>query len=394
LNYDTLINPVVRDIPPSGIRKFFDIVQKMEGAISLGVGEPDFMTPWCIREAAIYSIEQGKTQYTANRGAIELRRAISKYLRDRFSLCYDPVKEILVTVGVSEGIDVALRAICGPGDEVLVPDPSYVSYAPGVALAGGKPVAVRTLASEDFRLRSRDIEAVITPRTKALILPYPNNPTGAVMEKKDLEALLPVIIKHDLFVLSDEVYAELNYGAPHVSIATLPGMAERTLLLSGMSKALSMTGWRIGYACGPSQVVSAMVKIHQYVIMCAPNMSQVAACEGLLHEMDNGYPEIMRMRRAYNRRRRVMLNGFREMGLPCFEPKGAFYCFPSITGTGLTSEEFCEGLLREEKVAVVPGTAFGASGEGHFRACYAVAQDKMEEALIRIRRYIERLEGK
>lgn len=380
----------VRNMPPSGIRKFFDIVQEMDDAISLGVGEPDFVTPWGMREAAIYSLEQGRTQYTSNWGDIHFREAIARYLRTRFNLCYDPRNQIIVTVGGSEGIDLAMRSFISPGDEVLIPDPSYVSYAPAVTLAMGNPVAVRTYAEHGFSLQPDDLEAVITDKSRILVLPYPNNPTGGIMSREDLEKIVPIIIKHDLLVISDEIYAELYYGeGRHVSIAELPGMQERTILLSGMSKCMAMTGWRIGYACGPVELIAAMLKIHQYVIMCAPIMSQAAAMEGLNSEMDNGFREISRMRRAYNRRRRIMHHGFNSMGLDCFEPLGAFYCFPCIKSTGMSSNDFCQQLLREEKVAVVPGTAFGESGEGYVRASYAASQEKITEALGRIARFVE-----
>ncbi len=391
MSMESKVTERVRNMPPSGIRKFFDIVQEMEDAISLGVGEPDFVTPWGMREAAIYALEQGKTQYTSNWGDFRLREAIARYMRTRFSLNYDPHQQILVTVGGSEGIDLAMRAFISPGDEVLIPDPSYVSYAPGVTLAMGTPIAVRTYAEHGFSLQPEDLEAAITERSRILVLPYPNNPTGGIMRREDLERIAPVIMRHDLLVISDEIYAELYYGeGRHVSIAELPGMQERTILLSGMSKCMAMTGWRVGYACGPKELIAAMLKIHQYVIMCAPIMGQMAALEGLVSEMDNGFREISRMRRAYNRRRRIMHHGFNSMGLPCFEPLGAFYCFPCIQSTGMSSEEFCQHLLREEKVAVVPGTAFGESGEGYVRASYAASQEKITEALQRIARFVEK----
>jgi len=390
VNISDFVCDSVRDLPPSGIRKFFDIVSTMEGAVSLGVGEPDFVTPWNMREAAIYSLEQGHTHYTSNWGTIELRRAISKYLAVRFGLEYNPENQVLVTVGASEGIDLALRAIIHPGDEVLVPDPSYVSYAPCVSLCGGKPVGIQTDAQAEFKILPEALERSITSRTRALILPYPNNPTGAVMTRRDLEKIVPVLKKHDIVIISDEIYGELTYTPErHASIAEFAELHDRVVLLSGFSKSFAMTGWRIGYACAHRDLMAAMVKIHQYTIMCAPIMSQAAACEGLVKSMSDGFAQVESMKRAYNRRRRVILSAVREMGLSCFEPQGAFYIFPSIKSTGRSSEEFCEDLLKRQKVAVVPGTAFGASGEGHIRCSYAYSIENIQDALARIRKYLE-----
>lgn len=386
------LNPAIAAVPPSGIRRFFDLASTMKDAISLGVGEPDFRTPYHIRNAGINSLIDGETQYTANRGMPELREEIARYLSDRFSLSYDPATDIIVTIGASEAIDIALRAVCAPGDEVLVPEPSYVSYAPGVVFAGGMPVPVVTKEEDTFRLRADALEAALSPRAKALILPYPNNPTGGVMEREDLEAIAEVIRKHDLLVISDEVYAELVYdGRKHVSFASLPGMAERTLTINGFSKAFAMTGWRIGYVCGDPELISVMNKIHQYTIMCAPRQSQVAAIEALRGGRENGYEDIEMMRESYDRRRRLMVASFRDMGLHCFEPFGAFYVFPSIRSTGLTSDEFCTRLLREKKVAAVPGTAFGPSGEGNIRCSYATAISNLNIALDRIAELVRAL---
>ena len=389
MNYDRFLNPDIAAVPPSGIRRFFDLASSMRDTISLGVGEPDFRTPYHIRNAAINSLLDGETQYTPNRGLLSLRKEISRYLAERFSLQYDPEKEILVTIGASEAIDGALRAMIRPGDEVLVPEPSYVSYSPGVIFAGGTPVGVETREEDDFRLKPEYVEAAVTDRTRVLILPYPNNPTGGIMERADLEALAPIIRKHDLMVISDEIYAELLYGGKqHASFGTLPGMAERTITINGFSKAFAMTGWRVGYACGPEEIISVMNKIHQYGIMCAPRMGQVAAEEALRRGRENGYEDVLVMRESYDRRRRLMVESFRAMGLHCFEPYGAFYVFPSIKSTGMTSEEFCSALLREQKVAVVPGNAFGESGEGNIRCCYATAIDKLNIALERIAAFV------
>ena len=345
----------VVEIKPSGIRKFFDIVSEMKDAISLGVGEPDFDTPWHIRDEGIYSLEKGKTFYTSNAGLKELRQEICNYLHRRQGLTYEPMKEVLITVGGSEAIDMGLRAMINPGDEVLIPQPSYVSYEPCAILAGATPVIINLKAENEFRLTAQELEEAITEKTKILILPFPNNPTGAIMERKDLEAIAEVIIKHDIFVMSDEIYSELTYTDKHVSIAELPGMKERTILINGFSKAYAMTGWRLGYACGPAPIIQQMTKIHQFAIMCAPTTSQYAAVEAL----KNGDADVAEMRTAYNQRRRFLMDAFRKMGLECFEPYGAFYVFPCIKEFGMTSDEFATRLLEEEKVAVVPGTAFG-----------------------------------
>ena len=377
----------VVEIRPSGIRKFFDIVSEMKDAISLGVGEPDFDTPWHIRDEGIYSLERGKTHYTSNAGLMELREEICRYLYRRQGLSYDPVKEVLITVGGSEAIDIGLRAMCNPGDEVLIPQPSYVSYEPCAVLAGAKPVIINLKAENEFRLTAQELEDAITEKTKILILPFPNNPTGAIMGRKDLEAIAEVILKHDIFVMSDEIYSELTYKDKHVSIAELPGMQERTILINGFSKAYAMTGWRLGYACGPREIIQQMTKIHQFAIMCAPTTSQCAAVEAL----KNGDGDVEQMRTAYTQRRRYLMNAFREMGLECFEPYGAFYVFPCIKEFGLTSDEFAERLLKEEKLAVVPGTAFGDCGEGFLRISYAYSMEQLKEALSRMNRFIQRL---
>ena len=376
----------VRGIAPSGIRKFFDLIATMDGVISLGVGEPDFTTPWHIREAAIYSLERGYTMYTSNHGLPELRQAISQHLATRYGLEYDWRSELLVTVGVSEGLDITVRAILDPGDEVIVPDPGYVSYAPCVALAGGVVVPVPTHEADDFRVQARAIEAAVTPRTKAILIGYPNNPTGAVMGRDDLAAIARIAEEHDLLVLSDEIYDRLTYVGEHTCFAALPGMRERTVLLGGFSKAYAMTGWRVGYVAAPPDVLAGAVKIHQYTALCAPMMGQKAAVEALRR----GEPDVAAMVEEYDRRRRVIVKGLRDVGLPCFEPKGAFYAFPSIAPTGLGDEEFAEQLLVEEKVAVVPGSAFGACGRGHVRCCYATSMPKIEEALERIGRFVSR----
>ncbi len=389
MNYDRFLNPRITAVPPSGIRRFFDLAATMKDTISLGVGEPDFKTPYAIRNVAIESLVDGETQYTANRGLPELREEISLYLSGRYALSYQPENEILVTIGASEAIDLALRAIISPGDEVLVPEPSYVSYSPGVIFAGGVPVGVMTREEDNFRLLPEYLEQAVTPRTKALILPYPNNPTGAVMGRKDLEAVASFILRHDLFVISDEIYSELVYdGHTHVPFASVPGMYERTLTINGFSKSFAMTGWRVGYACGAPEMISVMNKIHQYAIMCAPRQGQVAAAAALRSGRENGYEEVVRMRDSYDRRRRLMVGAFRDMGLHCFEPYGAFYAFPSVRSTGLSSEEFCSRLLREKNVAAVPGTAFGPSGEGNIRCCYATSLDKLNIALDKIADFV------
>ena len=389
MNYDRFLNGRIVSVPPSGIRRFFDLASSRKDAISLGVGEPDFRTPYPIRDAAINSLIDGETQYTANRGLIDLRREIAFYLSSRFGISYQPEDEILVTIGASEAIDLALRALVSAGDEVLVPDPSYVSYAPGVIFAGGVPVPVRTRQEDEFRLKPDILEQAVTPRTKLLILPYPNNPTGAIMEKSDLEAIAEIIERHDLMVISDEIYCELVYdGHTHVSFASVRNMYDRTITINGFSKAFAMTGWRVGYACGAKEIITVMNKIHQYAIMCAPRQGQVAAAAALRLGRENGYESVMMMRESYDRRRRLMVNAFREMGLECFEPYGAFYVFPSIRRTGLSSEEFCALLLQEKNVAAVPGNAFGASGEGNIRCCYATAVDKINDALERMADFV------
>ncbi|MDD6050801.1 MAG: aminotransferase class I/II-fold pyridoxal phosphate-dependent enzyme [Clostridiales bacterium] len=390
--YDRFINQAVAAVPPSGIRRFFDIAATMKDAISLGVGEPDFITPYHIRDAAINSIVDGETQYTANRGLPKLLEEIAFYMEHRFQVKYDPKKDILVTVGASEAIDIALRAMVGPGDEVLVPEPSYVSYAPSVIFAGGTPVSIVTRAEDEFRLTPQALRDAITPRTKCLILPYPNNPTGGIMERADLEAIAEVIREKQIMVLNDEIYAELTYGGKqHVSFASLDGMWDYTITLNGFSKAFAMTGWRVGFACGPEAIITVMLKIHQYGIMCASRMSQVAALEALRSNRLNDYEDVRKMRESYDRRRRLMVEGFRAMGLDCFEPRGAFYVFPSIKSTGLSSEEFCNRLLFEQKIACVPGTAFGASGEGHIRCSYATGIDKLNIALERMDKFVKGL---
>lgn len=381
------LNEKITTIKPSGIRKFFDIVSEMEDAISLGVGEPDFDTPWHIRDEGIFTLEKGRTFYTSNAGLKELRAEIAKYLDRRFHLQYDPLHEILITVGGSEGIDNAFRAMIDPGDEVLIPQPSYVSYEPCCVLAGGVPVIIELKEENQFRLTAEELEAAITPRTKILVLPYPNNPTGAVMEKSDLEAIAQVVIEHDLFVLSDEIYAELCYLEEHTSIASLPGMRERTIVINGFSKSHAMTGWRLGYACGPREIMDQILKIHQFAIMCAPTNSQYAAVEA----MRNGDADVAMMREQYNQRRRYLVHEFARMGLECFEPFGAFYIFPCIREFGMTSDEFATRLLREEKVAVVPGTAFGDCGEGYLRISYAYSLENLKVAIGRLEKFITRL---
>ena len=378
------LSKTITTIEPSGIRKFFDIVSEMDDAISLGVGEPDFDTPWHIRDEGIYSLEKGRTFYTSNAGLKELKIEISKYLDRRFGLSYDYNKEMLVTVGGSEAIDIAMRAMLDPQDEVLIPQPSYVSYVPCCVLANGTPVPIELKAENEFRLTAEELEAAITPKTKLLVMPFPNNPTGAVMEKKDLEAVAEVVKKHDLFVLSDEIYAELTYLDNHVSIASIPGMRERTIVINGFSKSHAMTGWRLGYACGPEVIIKQMLKIHQFAIMCAPTTSQYAAVEALR----NGDEDVAMMREEYNVRRRYVLERFKEMGLSCFEPFGAFYAFPCIKDLGMTSDEFATKLLQTKKVAVVPGTAFGACGEGFLRISYAYSLDDLRIALDRVAEFV------
>ena len=375
------------EIKPSGIRKFFDIVTEMKDAISLGVGEPDFDTPWHIRDEGIYSLEKGRTFYTSNSGLKELKEEICHYTKRKQGVTYDPNHEVLVTVGGSEAIDIGLRAMINPGEEVLIPQPSYVSYEPGAVLAGGVPVIIELKEENEFRLTAQELEDAITDKTKVLILPFPNNPTGAIMERKDLEAIAEVIRRHDIFVISDEIYAELTYKEKHVSIVEIEGMQERTILINGFSKAFAMTGWRLGYACGPREIVEQMTKIHQYAIMCAPTTSQYAAVEALR----NGDDDVKEMRMAYNQRRRYLMNAFQEMGLECFEPFGAFYVFPCIKEFGMTSDEFAGRFLAEEKVAVVPGTAFGDCGEGYLRISYAYSLDNLKVAIGKLAAFVERL---
>ena len=377
----------VINLKPSGIRKFFDIVSEMKEAISLGVGEPDFDTPWHIRDEGIYSLERGKTFYTSNAGLKPLREEISNYLKRTQDLVYNPDDEIVVTVGGSEAIDIALRAVINPGDEVIIPQPSYVSYEPCAILADAKPVIINLKAENEFRLKPDELLSAITPKTKVLILPYPNNPTGAIMEENDLEEIAKIIIENDLLVLSDEIYSALTYKGKHISIAQIKGMQERTILINGFSKAYAMTGWRLGYACGPKEIISQMTKIHQFAIMCAPTTSQYAAVEAL----KKGDNDVEMMRKAYNQRRRFLLNAFKEMKLDCFEPYGAFYVFPCIKEFNMTSEEFATKLLREEKVAVVPGTAFGDCGEGYLRISYAYSLENLKIAISRISNFVERL---
>jgi aminotransferase len=381
-----VISKKVQAISPSGIRKFFDILASMEDVISLGVGEPDFVTPWHVREAGIYSLEQGHTSYTSNYGLLELREEIARYLRRRYRLSYNPQREILITVGVSEGLDLAMRAVLDPGDEVIGYEPSYVSYLPCTLLAGGKFVAVPTSIDNEFKVKPEDIEKNITKKTKAVMLGYPSNPTGAVMDRASLEQIAAVAERHDLLVISDEVYERLVYGVEHTCFASLPGMKRRTIHLGGFSKAYAMTGWRIGYAAARADIIEAMMKIHQYTMMCAPTMSQMAALEALR----GGEPQVESMVAEYDQRRRVMLKGLNDIGLDCFEPRGAFYCFPSIGVTGMTSERFAERLLLEEHVAVVPGDAFGRSGEGHVRCCYATSMEEIEQALERMGRFVKK----
>ena len=388
MDYQKILSPTVVGIKPSGIRKFFDIANTMEDVISLGVGEPDFPTPWEIRKAGILSLEGGKTRYTSNRGLEVLREEIGRYVERKYNVTYDPKSEILVTVGGSEAIDACIRAIASPGDEIIIPQPSYVCYEPITALCGCKPVIIETRAENSFKITAEELKAAITPRTKALILPYPCNPTGAIMEKADLEAIAAVLRDTNILVISDEIYAELTFGdATHVSIASIDGMQERTVLINGFSKTFSMTGWRLGYACGPKPVMEQLTKIHQYAIMCAPTTSQYAAIEALR----NGDEAVAAMREEYDMRRRLIVNGFNKLGLSCREPKGAFYAFPCIRSTGMTSEEFCEKLLYSEKVAIVPGTAFGESGEGFVRASYCYSTEHILEALRRIERFLNSL---
>ena len=395
MDYNRVINRRVADVPPSGIRKFFDIVRKMPEAISLGVGEPDFVTPWSIRDAAIQSIEDGQTQYTSNWGLETLREKIAAYLRMRYHVAYSPKDEVLVTVGASEGIDLAMRALVCPGDEVLIPEPSYVSYAPTVTFAGGTPVPVQTRAKDCFAMTASALREAITPRTKALILPYPNNPTGGVMNREQLIEIAQVLAETDIVVISDEIYSELVYsGHEHIAFASLNGMRERTITLNGFSKAFAMTGWRVGYACAPRELLAPMFKIHQFTMLCASMQGQVAADRALGRAFETGFEDVRMMVRSYDRRRRLMVESLNDMGLTCFEPRGAFYVFPSIASTGLMSDEFCTQLLEKKQVACVPGTAFGACGEGHIRCSYATSLENLQEALKRIREFVKELENK
>ncbi len=388
IDYGKVLSPAVKEIKPSGIRKFFDIAATMEDVISLGVGEPDFQTPWHIRKAGITALERGRTKYSANRGTIDLRKEISNYLQIKYNIRYKPETEILVTVGGSEAIDSAIRAIIAPGDEVIIPQPSYVCYEPITVLAGGVPVIIETKAENDFKVTPEELRAAVTDKTKALILPYPCNPTGAVMEKDDIEKIAKVLDGTNIIVLSDEIYSELTYcDLKHTSPASVEGMKERTITINGFSKAFSMTGWRLGYACGPQEILNQITKIHQYAIMCAPTTSQYAAVEALRH----GDEAVENMIREYDRRRRLIVNGFNKLGLTCREPKGAFYAFPSIKSTGLSSEEFCEKLLERKKVAVVPGTAFGKGGEGYVRASYCYSPEHIIKALERIGEFLEEM---
>lgn len=383
---EKMIRKNVLEMPPSGIRKYFDLINEMDDAISLGVGEPDFLTPWNVTEAGIYSLEQGNTHYSSNAGYIELREEIAKYLQ-RYDLYYNPTDEIIVTVGGSEGIDIALRALVGPGDEVIIPEPSFVAYKGCTAFTGATSVTIDLKQENEFKLTAEQLEAAITDRTKVVIMPFPNNPTGAVMTREELEPIVEVLKDKDIVVISDEIYSELNYGEEeHVSIASFEEMRDRTLVVNGFSKSYAMTGWRLGYLCGNKEFISQMKKIHQYAIMCSPTTAQYAALEALKHSRES----VDKMVREYNRRRRLLFTGFKEMGLECFEPLGAFYMFPCIKSTGLTSEEFCEKLLVEEKVLVIPGTAFGECGEGYVRACYASSTEDIIEAIKRMKAFVER----
>lgn len=381
-----MISPSVKNMPPSGIRKYFDLINEMKDAISLGIGEPDFVTPWGIREAGIYSLEKGHTHYSSNPGFIELRNEIAGYVKKKYNLSYNPAREIIVTVGASEGIDIALRSLVGPGDEVIIPEPSFVAYKGCTTFTGATPVVVDLQAEDQFKLTPEKLERAITSKTKVVIIPFPNNPTGAIMNREELQKLVNILKDRDIIVISDEIYAELTYEDRHFSIASFPEMKEKTLVINGFSKAFAMTGWRIGYACGHPDLIEAMNKIHQYAIMCSPTNAQYAAIEAL----KNGDSEVGSMVREYNRRRRVLVDGFRKAGFDCFEPLGAFYVFPCIRSTGMSSDEFCEGLLKEEKVLVVPGSAFGKCGEGFIRATYANSMENILEALKRIQAFVDR----
>ena len=384
IDYKQILSRRIQEVPPSGIRKYFDIMAEMDDAISLGVGEPDFQTPWHIRDAGIYSLEKGFTKYTPNAGLSDLRRAICRYLKRRFDLEYQPIGQTLVTVGGSEGLDLAFRCLLEPGDEVIIPTPSFVCYGPLVSMIHGVPVYVETRVENEFRLTAEELKAAITPRTKILALPFPNNPTGGIMHREDLEALAEVLRGTNIMVVSDEIYAELTYGQHHVSMANIPDMYERTIVINGFSKAYSMTGWRMGYVCGPKELIAAMTKLHQYGIMSAPTTSQYAAIEA----MEHGDRDIEEMKQEYDGRRRFLVDGFRKLGLDCFEPRGAFYVFPCIRSTGLSSEEFCDRFLEQEHVAVIPGNAFGPGGEGFVRACYAASMKNLTEALNRLERFL------
>ncbi len=384
IDYKQILSQRIQEVPPSGIRKYFDIMAEMDDAISLGVGEPDFQTPWHIRDAGIYSLEKGFTKYTPNAGLSDLRRAICRYLKRRFDLDYQPIGQTLVTVGGSEGLDLAFRCLLEPGDEVIIPTPSFVCYGPLVSMIHGVPVYVETKVENEFRLTPEELKAAITPRTKILVLPFPNNPTGGIMHREDLEALAEVLRGTNIMVVSDEIYAELTYGQHHVSMANIPDMYERTIVINGFSKAYSMTGWRMGYVCGPKELIAAMTKLHQYGIMSAPTTSQYAAIEA----MEHGDRDIETMKQEYDGRRRFLVDGFRQLGLDCFEPRGAFYVFPCIRSTGLSSEEFCDRFLEQEHVAVIPGSAFGPGGEGFVRACYAASMKNLTEALTRLERFL------
>ncbi|MBQ9996608.1 MAG: aminotransferase class I/II-fold pyridoxal phosphate-dependent enzyme [Clostridia bacterium] len=387
MDYSRILSSTVQDIKPSGIRKFFDLLENMQGVVALTVGQPDFITPWHIRVAAIESLENGKTYYTSNSGTLELRQEISSYMNRRYDLTYDPKSEVIVTVGGSEAIDIAIRALINPGDEVIVPQPAFVCYGPICELAGGKPVYLNTKEENKFKLTAEELKSVITDKTKLLVLPYPNNPTGAIMTREDLEEIADVLRGTDIMILSDEIYCERTYGREHVSIASLDGMRERTIIASGFSKTYAMTGWRLGYTLAPPEITKQMLKIHQYAIMCAPTTSQYAAVEA----MRNGDPDVAMMRKEYNRRRRYIVGGLRSIGIECFDPEGAFYVYPNISKFGLTSEEFCERLLQEEKVAIVPGTAFGDCGEGFARISYAYSVEHIAKALDRMERFVKKL---
>jgi len=387
MNYENIISNRIQNVKPSGIRKFFDILQQMQDVISLGVGEPDFQTPWHIRDAGIYSLEKGFTKYTSNAGLMELRQAISDYMKRRFELSYNPANQILVTVGGSEGIDLAIRCLVNPGDEVIVPVPSFVCYGPLVEMAGGTPVYLELSVEDEFRLTPEKLNGVLSEKTKAIVLPFPSNPTGGIMEREDLERIADILRNRDVIVISDEIYAELTYGKRHISIANIDGMYDRTVVVNGFSKAYSMTGWRLGYLCGPAEIIAQMTKLHQFGIMSAPTISQYAAIEA----MRNGDRDIEMMREEYDGRRRYLVEGLRKIGLPVFEPKGAFYVFPDIRSSGLSSDEFCERFLMEQKVAVISGNAFGQGGEGFVRCCYAASMSDLAEALTRLEKFMRGL---